>query len=469
MIAAIFLTIRDNATRIRTILRPRSGAIENPADRSRERYRLAGLGMLTAAANKAISIGASLITVRLTFRYLGAERYGMWVTITSIVMMLNFADLGVNNGLINTIASAYGRDDKKGAGRAAASAFWSLTGMTAAFLLCMPLVYPSLNSARLFNVHSPLAVQESGPALLVFFTCFAVNLPMGTVRAIQTGLQRGYINSLWAMLGSLASLGAMLLVIHYHGGLPLLILGLSGPPLLAAALNGVELFGFSNRELVPAPRRFSRDVAVGLFRTGILFFLCQVFSSIGLQTDNIVIAQIMGAKMVAAYAVPARLFNLIPGLLAMMSGPLWPAYADALVRSDGRWIRRTFLRIAGSGMAVTAMITLILVIFGNRILALWVGPQVHASIPLLIVLGIVCVLNAFVTPVSFLLNGLSQIRIQVLVFMAMSVVNLTLSIIFVKRFGIIGGALGTAVSETLVVILPLSIAVRNSLRKMNAV
>jgi O-antigen/teichoic acid export membrane protein len=424
--------------------------------------------MLTAAMSKIISIAASLITVRLTFRYLGAERYGMWVTITSIVMMLNFADLGVNNGLINTIASAYGRDDREAGRSASASAFWSLSGIAAAFLLSLPLAYPFVNGARLFNVHSPLAVHESGPALLVFFACFALNLPMGTVRAVQTGLQRGFINSLWAMLGSLASLFAMLVVIHLHGGLPLLILGLSGPPLLAAILNGVELFGFSRPELLPTPRHFSRTVAVGLFRTGILFCLCQVFWNIGIQTDNIVIAQILGAKMVAAYAVPARLFSIIPSLLSMMSGPLWPAYADAMARSDGPWVRRTFLRIAGSGMAATTMLTIFLVVFGNRILALWVGPQIHASIPLLIVFGILSVLNAFVTPVIFLLNGLAQIKIQVVVFMAMSVVNLTLSIIFVKHFGIIGGALGSVVAEALIVVLPLSIAVRNSLRKMCA-
>ncbi len=418
--------------------------------------------------SKVISIAASLITVRLTFRYLGAERYGMWVTITSIVMMLNFADLGVNNGLINTIASTYGRGDREAARRASASAFWSLSGITAAFLLCLPLVYPIVNGARLFNVHSPIAVHESGPALLVFFVCFALNLPMGTVRAVQTGLQRGFINSLWAMLGSIGSLLAMLVVIHVHGGLPLLILGLSGPPLLAALLNGFELFGFSHSELLPEPQHFSRTVAVRLFRTGILFFLCQVFSSIGMQTDNIVIAQILGAKMVAAYAVPARLFNLIPSLLGMVSGPLWPAYADAMARSDGPWVRRTFLRIIGIGMAATTMLTIVLVVFGNRILAVWVGPQIQASIPLLIVFGILCVLNAFVTPVSFLLNGLAKIKIQVVVFMAMSVVNLTLSIFFVKHFGIIGAALGSVVANALVVVLPLSISVRNSLRKMCA-
>lgn len=424
--------------------------------------------MLTAGTSKAVSIAASLITVRLTFRYLGAERYGMWVTITSIVMMLNFADLGVNNGLINVIAGAYGRDDREAGRRASASAFWSLTGITTAFLLCMPLAYPFLNGARLFNVHSPLAVQEAGPALVVFFACFALNLPMGTVRAVQTGLQRGFINNLWAMLGSIGSLCAMLVVIHLRGGLPLLILGLSGPPLLAATLNGIELFGFSHPELLPTPRWFSRSVSVHLFRSGVLFFLCQVFTSIGVQTDNVVIAQILGAKMVAAYAVPARLFNLIPSLLGMMSGPLWPAYADALARSDGPWVRRTFLRIAGGGMAVTAMLTILLVVFGNRILALWVGPQIQASIPLLTVFGILCVLNAFLTPVSFLLNGLAKIKIQVVVFMAMSVVNLTLSILFVKRYGIIGAVLGTVVSLALVVVLPLSIAVRNSLREFRA-
>src|SRR5579862_3019396 len=121
MMTELLLSVKENVGRMRSVLRLRPGAPRTPADHSRERYRLAGLGMLTAATSKAVSIAASLITVRLTFRYLGAERYGMWVTITSIVMMLNFADLGVNNGLINAIASAYGRNDREAARRASAS------------------------------------------------------------------------------------------------------------------------------------------------------------------------------------------------------------------------------------------------------------------------------------------------------------------------------------------------------------
>ena len=95
-----------------------------------------------------VSLGTSIVTVRLTFNYLGAERYGMWMTISSFVMMLAFADFGMSNGLVNLVADALGREDRETARRAASSAFWMLSGVAAIFSLLAFTAYPFINASR---------------------------------------------------------------------------------------------------------------------------------------------------------------------------------------------------------------------------------------------------------------------------------------------------------------------------------
>lgn len=450
----------------KSIFKRKSDIAENPLDRSHERYRRAALGTIAAGVNRAVSLGASLITVTLTFRYLGAERYGMWVTITSAVSLIGFADLGINNGLITIVADAFGREDYRAARSAVSSAFWMLSGLALCLATLCFASYPFINGAKLFNVHSVLAIHESSPTLLVLLLCFIVNFPLGVIRGVQTGLQNQFINNVWMMLGSIASLILLLLSIHLHAGLPILVLCLSGAPILGMLANGVELFSFSHPELLPSPQCFSRQAARQLLSTGVLYFVLQIAWAIGVQTDNIVIAQILGAKMVASYAVPARLFNIIPSLLVVMSAPMWPAYADAIARSDGQWVRRAFRRVITVCGTVTLALSIVLVLFGNRIIRVWVGPQIHASESLLIALGLLGVLSAYLNPIIFLLNGAGELKVLTFTDVVSSIVNVSLSIVFVKEYGIIGAAMGT-IAGFIIRIIPVSIVTRKVLQRLN--
>ena len=453
-------------SRLRSVFRHRPDTLDPARGRSRERYRRAALSGLTILLGKVLTAATSLITVRLTLNYLGAERYGMWMTISSVVLMFGTADLGISSGLVNLIADATGRSDITAAKTATASALVMLSGVAVIISIAMIIVYPFLNMARLFNVYSPVAIRESGPALLIFFYCFVGNLPLGAVRGTQTGLQKGFVNGLWSILGTLISLGALLLAIYLHQGLPILILSLLGPTILTSILNAAELFGWSHPELMPSFRNFSRASASRLLRTGLMYFLLQLSLTIGMQTDNVVIAQIMGAKAVTDYAVPARLFNVLVALVGMFYMTLLPAYTEALARSDGPWIRRTFLRVAATGIGANAVLAVMLMLFGNRILALWVGNQFQASKGLLLALGLMCIVSSFVGSASTLLNGLGKFRAQVVFGLLMAVVNLALSIILVKHLGIVGAAVGTVAALTFVQLVPMLVLTRRSLKEL---
>src|SRR5262249_31721647 len=96
---------------------------------SKERYRRIALTTVTSVAAKGIALVTTLISVPLTVDLLGPEKFGLWMTISSLITVLGFADFGMGNGLLTAICAAHGRDDTQAARRYVSSAFFILLGI----------------------------------------------------------------------------------------------------------------------------------------------------------------------------------------------------------------------------------------------------------------------------------------------------------------------------------------------------
>ena len=114
----------------------------DPAHRSAARHRRAAVTGITSGISRAVRIGVTLITIPLTLHYLGNERFGLWMTISSVLAMAGFADFGVGNGVLNTVSTAYGKDDWDGIRQAISSGFAVLTLIGAAILVIFLAIYP---------------------------------------------------------------------------------------------------------------------------------------------------------------------------------------------------------------------------------------------------------------------------------------------------------------------------------------
>ncbi|MDR3061796.1 MAG: hypothetical protein LBU57_06755, partial [Dysgonamonadaceae bacterium] len=53
----------------------------------------------------------SFIMVPLTINYINSERYGVWLTLSSIVTMMTLFDIGFGNGLKNKFAEAKAKSE----------------------------------------------------------------------------------------------------------------------------------------------------------------------------------------------------------------------------------------------------------------------------------------------------------------------------------------------------------------------
>lgn len=422
--------------------------------RSKERYRRIARSAMATAVMRALSLVTLLISVPLTTRYLGSERFGLWMTITSLIAMLTFADIGMGNGLVSALSGASGRDDKHAATSFVSSTFFVLLAIAALLGCVFALAYPHIDWPGVFNVQSAQAASESGPALAVFVALFLASMPLGVAQKVHLGYQEGFTASLWVGAGSLLGLGGLLTAVLLGAGLPWLVLGVAGGPVVASAMNTLVLFGKIKPHLLPRLANVNRRSVHFVTGIGFLFFALGLAAALGYQSDNIVVARTLGAEKVTQLAVPMRLFMIAPTLLSFILAPLWPAYGESIARGDTAWVRRTLKRSFVAGIVVNVPAALLLLIFGRRIIAIWAGPEVFVPLILMIGLAMWAILTGVLGPLAMFFNGANVIKFQVFWSLVMGISNLAMSIVLARRIGVAGVVFGTVMSQLVFLVLP---------------
>jgi O-antigen/teichoic acid export membrane protein len=458
----------DRARRLARYLRLKPYETDTAEGRAAERYRRAAWSTIAALIARAIAIVSTLATVPLAIGYLGPERYGLWVTISSVTAMLTFADFGLGNGLMNLVADASGHGDRAAAHRAVSSAFYMLSALSASAVVLFIFLYGRIAWADALNVTSLTAAAEAGPSVAVFFACLALSLPLGLVQRIQLGYQENYISSLWAALGNLLALAGLIAAIHVGAGLPWLVLALAGAPVASTALNGVLLFTKRHPDLRPRLRLASRATSVRLMRVGFLFFMLQLAGAIAYQSDVVVAARVVGPDAAAEYAVLLRMFFLVPTLITMVLIPLWPAYGEAIARGDIGWVRTTLKRSLGLSTLVSGSVALGLLVLGDTLLKIWIGPLFHPSFALLLGMALWSTVYTAFNSIAMLLNGATVIAFQVVVATVMAIASILASVQLGTRIGVAGIIWGTLLAYVFLSALPISLYVPRLLRRLDA-
>ena len=420
--------------------------------RSKERYRKVILSAGSSVFNKVVTILTGLISVPLTVDYLGVERFGLWMIITSILALIAFADLGLGNGLVNAIAKSEGENNHHDSQEAISSTFFILLIMSIIMSSMFFIVYPYINWADIFNVKSQLAIEESAPTLAILMSSFFINLPINIVQKIQLGYQQAFINNLWLSLGAVLGLIGVLIAIYFKLGLPYLVGFMVLGPIISMILNGIFLFK-NIPDIFPKLKYFNITTSKKLLSIGIVFFFLQLFTVIGGSADNIIISQILGASSVATYAITKKMFLAIQ-VSQFIIAPLWPAFVESLAKKDYKWAKSTLIKILKISMLSGGIMALPLVFFGQSVVEVWVNKDVIPSISLLIGFFLFSIFQNYGGSMSVFLNNDNLIK-QQLKFVGISAfASIVFQIIFCNIFGLEGIIYGVLLGYLLFYVVP---------------
>lgn len=439
------------------------------ADDSDRRFVAVTRGASTALGARGVALLAGFVAVPLTVRYLGPERYGAWVTIASTISWLSIADLGLGNGLTNALSEAYGRRDIELAQRHVATAFWLLAGIAASCGLFFAAISPHLDWAELLNVHSEVARAEVAKAAALTVGFFLVAVPLGVVDRVYAAWQEGAVANLWSAAASVAALLGLVVGTRTEGGMARLVLAYASGRFLVQAASGAWLFFRHHPELRPAPAAFKRKSMGRLANTGGLFFVIQIAALILFNTDNIIIARVLGPEQVTPYSVAWTLFTLPSLAFSLVFPYLWPAYAEAFARNDSAWIRRTFRTSVVVSLAIGVVLAVPLVAFGRPLIEIWAGKPAVPPFSLLLWMGLWSLVYAGMAPVACALNAAGHLRIQAISVSLSTLVNVGLSIVCARHYGIAGVIAATVVSYLLIAGIPICVGAARMLSRIGIV
>ena len=405
-------------------------------------------------------MGLSLVSVPIALSYLGTEQYGLWATVTSVISVLVFADLGVGNGMLNAIATANGRDNMAGVRSAIASGVAIVSIVAIAFLIAFLAVWPFVDWARAFKIQGQAETFQVSTALLVLMITFAINMPVSIVQKIQYGLQEGRWASLSQAVAAVLGLSMTLAVVYFDLGL----IGMVGCFVAGALIADfcVGLVFFRRRpETVPGLGDWNKAEFKQLFRVGLSFLLLQVAVSFCYASDNLILSQMVGHEAVAAYSVHQKLFSPLTFIATLALTPMWPAFSDAIARQDIRWVKRA--------LAITCTLMFCWAVVGGCALLLssswlmqhWLKGQIQPDFAIGLALVVWASVDLVGRAVAMFANGAGLLKQQMIGLALFVPLCIGLKIWFVYEIGPSGVVVGTTVAWLLVNAPNYGIIIRN--------
>jgi len=393
-----------------------------------------------------VSIVVGVVLTPIMVHTLGDTGYGLWVTIFSLTGYFGLMDQGIRPSLVRYVSRHQAEGDGIALSRTLSSAT-ALYGSVGVVTLLATFV-AAANFATWFRI-GPEHVDVARTVVLVSGLSLALGFPLGVFGATLSGLQRYDIANTIGIGISVVRVVAFVMVLRLGGQLVELAWCS-----LALNLIGHGLSLYFVRRLLPdvsfSPRHVDRETLRRIGSYSGYAFVGALATTITFQTDALVITAFMGAAAVTPFALAASLVNQSRQIVHAATWVLSPTASEMDTRGEQDRLRDMMVLGSKYGVLLCWPVLLALIVFGPNILTTWVGERFAASSTLLTILAVPTMFALPQSAASSVLFGISRHRGVVALSLLNAVVNLGLSILWVRPYGLAGVAWGTAVPLFLV-------------------
>lgn len=388
------------------------------------------------------SILVGLMLVPLVIRYVDETRYGIWITLSSVIAWMSFLDIGLGHGLRNRFAEALAKGEDDLARIYVSTTYAILCLIMGAGFILFVIVNPLLNWSIILNTPPEMAEELSVVALVVFGV-FCLRFVLRLLQTIFVADQHPAKASFLQLLGNVLALGIIYALTKLTtGSLVYLGLALTLAPALVLLIATIVVFNGRYRPYAPSLKYVKFGHSRTLMSLGVKFFVIQMSAILLYQTSNIIISQLFGPKEVTPYNIAFRYFGVVTMLFTIVISPYWSAITEAYTKGDIEWIRKIVRNLQYCFLLVTAF-AIFMFFVADWAYALWVGRSIKIPTALSLSVALYVIINAWNAIYSNFLNGVGKVQFQLYCGGAAALLNVPLAIYLGRKMGIEGVVLAT--------------------------
>lgn len=381
-----------------------------------KRYRKAFLTSISGVLSQLIQLATGLISVPLTLNYIGTERFGLWMTLSTALTFISFSDLGIGIGTQNKISIYYSNNNLASAKKSFLSSLALILLLFSFFLIINYTLVPKINLSNFLKLKLNESINEIIPTTQMVIFILGLGLISGIIQRVFDALQEGYWVKLILILTRLLSFALLFIAVNLKLGLPALVFIIGGISNAGIIIIGTPLLFIKHRWLIPS-FNFSDNFDYTIIKSIIKIGLLGLGASVAVYLVNsyipVLIANKYGAENVTDYAVTLKLVSIPTILLTFLLLPLWPAITDANQKNDILWIKNTYKKCAYIVLIISILSVALFLLLGQKIIFLWTNNMnTVPSFPLLLACVSFMVISFWNTLTTLILNGLSKFKGQ---------------------------------------------------------
>ena len=387
---------------------------------------------------KCISILISLQVVPLTIDYVNPTKYGIWLTLSSIIAWLSYFDLGFANGFRNRFAEAKAKGDMKLAKEYVSTTYAMLFLLFSVILLIILVVNNYLDWSRILNVAS-VYKNELNLVFSLLACFFCMNIVASVFTTMLAADQKPALASLVQTSGQmLAFVCIYILTKTTSGSLGALAFIFSGVPCVLLIIVSVIMFHSKNYTLVaPALQSIRFVLARNILGLGGQFFIITVSTLLIFQFINVILSRLQGPEVVTQYNIAYKYFNVVNMVFIIILNIFWSAFTDAYIKKDYRWMQKAIKKMDILWLLCIPVLIL-MILCSETIYRWWIGNSVSVPYSLSICIAVYVFFQTGGNIYIYLINGTSKVRIQLVIYLLFALVAIPLMNYCCRNFGVEG-------------------------------
>ena len=416
--------------------------IKSSIDQGSDRSVLVKKNIIGMFFLKGISIFLNLLIVPLTIGYLSSYKYGIWLTISSLVSWLSFFDIGFGNGLRNKFIESISIGKKKLAKIYVSTTYAILIILIIFGWILFSIVSFQVEWTRVLNAPTDMS-YELKYVIFIAITNFSFQFSLRLISTLFVAIQKPAIAALFDTVSQLLVVLFIMLLIHFTNDGSLIYLSITlGVSYISVLLIG-SIWAYKTilKEYCPNINYVRFKYAKDLMSLGLKFFFMQIIAIIIYQTDNIVISRILGPSQVTVYNISYKYMQVLNMIFMIVLTPFWSAFTEAKAKMDYDWMKKVTKKL-WMFFILLSIIGLLMVLISSFVYKLWIGKTIFIPFMITVLMYFYQMLNIWGTLHTQLLAGLGKIKLQLYFSAIIGLLYLPVITYLCKMYGLNGILVG---------------------------
>lgn len=397
----------------------------------------------------------SFILMPVVIGYLDVTRYGLWLTINSVLAWVFLLDMGLSGGLRTRLAEAMATKDIEQANILINTSYAFMAMLMFALVLVYYSVSPLINWIGLFNAPFELK-SELNNLMMVVVIFFLVRFVLQIVNGMFTAMQRNSVSNIMNLVVQLLSLCSILaLAKSINGSLFWIGFIYSISPLIVLSI-GTLIFFNSYKQFRISVRYIRVSALRKVLSIGIYEFIDQLAFIILMSATNFIIANVSSPAEVVPYHVTMRMFGLILTVFTMATNPLTPAFTEAYALRDLKWIKAIFTK-TNILVILCTLGVIFMILLSKPLFSYLVKGKTDLSYVLVSIIAIKTIVRVYSSVFTKFLTGCGKVRLIAITSMINAIVYILLVVGIGFRYNI--GVNGVIFIQLILGLITASIAV----------